>query len=255
MRSHDLKLADQFRNIAPYYDDVMAVVPYKRWVQYLHRLFKRFGWRPRTVLDVATGTGTIALLLADEGFHVTGIDISEQMIVAARQRPQPQGVGEVRFLCQDATRLEFHEEFDMAVSLFDSLNYILSQKKLCDAFRGVFAALRPGGGFIFDLNSEYALEHNLFSQDNFWDTDAQVKHVWTARYNKRTRMATVDMRFFLPDGTTFREVHKERAHRHQDVIRFLIDAGFVFLDAFDAYTFLPAGQGSERIFYVARKPV
>ena len=141
----------------------------------------------------------------------------------------------------------------MAISLFDSLNYILTSRGIQQVFDGIYRHLAPGGGFIFDLNSEYALEHNLFSQDNLWDDGARVKHVWTASYNAKTRMATVRMQFYLPDGRAFTEIHKERAHRHDDVVRFLTGAGFEFLDAYDAYSFLPAGRRSERIFYVARK--
>jgi len=250
----DLQFASQFEAIAPYYDEVMSVVPYRQWVQYLRRLLKRYGWKPRHVLDLATGTGSVALLLAEEGYKVTGVDLSEQMLVMARKKAIERNLQNVTFLQQDATRLDLPQEFDLVVSLFDSLNYILTTKGLQDAFAGVYRCLQPGGGFIFDLNGEYALEHNLFSQDNFWDDNAQVKHLWTARYNKRTRIATIEMDFYLPNGTRFREVHKERTHRHADVINFLRAAGFEFLDAFDAYSFLPAGQRSERIFYIARKP-
>ena len=116
------------------------------------------------------------------------------------------------------------------------------------AFQGVFRALRADGLFIFDLNSEYALEKNLFTQDNLWDKDAEVKHIWTAQYNKQTRVATIDMQFFLPNGKGFREVHKERAHRHHDVIQLLEDTGFSVLDTFHEYSLLPAGKKSERIF-------
>lgn len=247
--------ADQFIDIAPYYDEVMSVVPYRQWVQYLRRLMKRYGWRPAHILDLATGTGSVAFLLAEEGYRVIGVDISAPMIAEAQRKAKESRVGELlTFLCQDATKLDLPAQFELAISLFDSLNYILTAKGLQDAFSGVFRSLRPGAGFIFDLNSEYALEHNLFSQDNLWDDEAKVKHMWTARYNKRTRIATVDMEFYLPNGKGFREVHKERAHRHGEVIQFLRDAGFVFLDAFDGYSFLPPGKRSERIFYVAQKP-
>jgi ubiquinone/menaquinone biosynthesis C-methylase UbiE len=245
--------ADQFDAIAPYYDEVMSVVPYRQWVQYLKKIFKRFGWKPKRILDLATGTGSVALLLAAEGYHVTGVDIAPRMVDMARMKVARQGVKNVTFLCQDAARLDVPGVFDVAISLFDSLNYILTARALQQAFAGVHRHLKPGGGFIFDLNSEYALEKNLFAQDNLWDESAGVKHVWTARYNKRTRVSTIDMQFYLPDGRQFREVHKERAHRHADVIRFLTDAGFELLDAYDAYSFLPAGRRSERIFYVARK--
>lgn len=253
MQNREDKFADQFDDIAPYYDEVMSVVPYRQWVHYLKKLFKRFGWKPKRILDLATGTGTVALLLAQEGYNVTGVDISSRMIDIARLKAAQHEETRVAFLCQDATQLALPGRFDVAISLFDSLNYILTAHGLQQAFAGVYRHLEPGGGFIFDLNSEYALEKNLFSQDNFWDEDAGVKHLWTARYNKRTRISTVEMQFYLPDGRAFQEIHKERAHRHADVVNFLTEAGFAFLDAYDAYSFLPAGKRSERIFYVARK--
>ncbi len=254
MTRRELQFAQQFEAIAPYYDEVMSVVPYAQWVQYLHRLLKRYRWQPQHILDLATGTGTVALLLATEGYRVTGVDLSEQMLAIARQKAAASGLCGVSFLQQDATNLSLPQEYDLVISLFDSLNYILTSRGLQEAFAGVYRCLQPGGGFIFDLNGEYALEHNLFSQDNLWDEQAAVKHIWTARYNKRTRMSTIEMDFYLPNGKVCREVHKERAHRHGDVIRSLQQAGFEFLDAFDDYSFLPAGQRSERIFYVARKP-
>lgn len=254
MQNHDDRFADQFDKIAPYYDDVMSVVPYRQWVQYVRKIFKRFSWKPQRILDLATGTGAVALLLAQEGYHVTGVDIASRMVDIARVKAAQAGETRATFLCQDAARLELPGRFDAVISLFDSLNYILTAHALQQTFAGVFRHLEPGGGFIFDLNSEHALERNLFSQDNFWDEQAGVKHIWNAHYNPRTRIATVEMQFFLSDGRTFREVHKERAHRHTDVVRWLIDAGFDFLDAYDAYSFLPAGIRSERIFYVAKKP-
>lgn len=254
--AHEPQFADQFRGIAPYYDEVMSVVPYRHWVQYLNKIFKRFQWKPDSILDIACGTGTVAFLLAEEGYQVTGVDISVEMITMAQRKALKHAAGKkTHFLCQDATRIELPaQSFDVAISLFDSFNYILTTRGVQDAFAGVFNTLRPGGGFIFDLNSEYTLEKNLFSQDNFWDDSAEVKHLWTASYNKKTRMSTIDMLFYLPNGATFREVHKERAHRHTEVIRFLRECGFEFLDAFDEYSFLPAGKRSERIFYVARRP-
>jgi ubiquinone/menaquinone biosynthesis C-methylase UbiE len=252
--SPESQFADQFRAIAPHYDEVMSVVPYRQWVQYVRRLLKRYGWKPQRILDVATGTGTVAFLLAEMGHDVTGIDLSPEMISEAQRKADAfQAKGQVAFRTLDATRLDYTEEFDLAISLFDSLNYLLLTHDLRKAIAGVYQALKPGGAFIFDLNSEFALEKNLFSQDNFWDEDAAVKHLWTARFNKRTRVATIEMEFYLPDGRTFREVHKERAHRHGDVLHFLEEAGFKVLDTYDGYNLLPPGKCSERIFYVAKR--
>jgi len=249
-----IKIANQYGQLGAVYDEVMAPVPYSDWVKYLRKIFKRYSFFPKSILDVACGTGTVSLLLDEKGYFVTGIDLSETMIEAANEKAKKCG-STVEFICRNACDITFDEEFDVAISLFDSLNYILSTTELKKAFIAVYNAIKPGGYFIFDLNSAHALSSNLFTQDNFWDEDATVKHEWISSYNKKTKIATVDMTFYLPDGRTFAEVHKERVHEHFEVIDMLWSNGFEFVDAFHEYSFLPVGKRTERIFYIAQKNV
>jgi SAM-dependent methyltransferase len=71
----------------------------------------------RSVLDVGTGTGRAALLMAANGAKVIGIDASEQMLGIARQRAVEQGVS-VTFATGDAHALQFNDRsFEVVVSL------------------------------------------------------------------------------------------------------------------------------------------
>jgi SAM-dependent methyltransferase len=71
----------------------------------------------RLILDVGTGTGRAALLLARGGARVTGVDASEQMLAIARQRAAEEGL-HATFQRGDAHDLEFADRaFDVAVSL------------------------------------------------------------------------------------------------------------------------------------------
>jgi 2-polyprenyl-3-methyl-5-hydroxy-6-metoxy-1,4-benzoquinol methylase len=71
----------------------------------------------RPILDVGTGTGRAALLLARGGARVTGVDASEQMLAIARQRAAEDGV-QATFQTGDAHDLQFPDRaFDVAVSL------------------------------------------------------------------------------------------------------------------------------------------
>jgi len=73
--------------------------------------------RGRTVLDVGTGTGRAALVLAQGGALVTGVDASPQMLAIARERAAAAGV-HVEWLEGDAHALSFADgSFDVAVSL------------------------------------------------------------------------------------------------------------------------------------------
>jgi 2-polyprenyl-3-methyl-5-hydroxy-6-metoxy-1,4-benzoquinol methylase len=71
----------------------------------------------RRVLDVGTGTGRAALLLARAGAHVTGVDAAEPMLAVARNRAREEGT-QVEFAIGDAHGLTFgNRSFDTAVSL------------------------------------------------------------------------------------------------------------------------------------------
>lgn len=73
--------------------------------------------RDRRVLDVGTGTGRAALLLASAGAEVTAVDASEAMLQIARARAAEEGIG-VTFLHGDAHALGFPDRsFDVAISL------------------------------------------------------------------------------------------------------------------------------------------
>lgn len=73
--------------------------------------------RNRVILDVGTGTGRAALLLARGGANVTAVDASSEMLAVARRRAAEEGAP-VRFLAGDAHALEFPDRsFDVAISL------------------------------------------------------------------------------------------------------------------------------------------
>ena len=92
-----------------------------------------------SVLDIGCGTGRHALWLAAAGARVTGVDFSEGMLAAARQKPEATGI---RFLSHDLhLPLPFQEEFDLVVSGL-VLEHI---RDLAHFFREARRVLRPGG--------------------------------------------------------------------------------------------------------------
>jgi len=229
----------------------MSRVPYESWVDYVEELYRRHNGEGRRTLDLATGTGSVALILARRGYQVTGVDASAQMLEEARRKSQQANLP-IEWFRQDLARLQVPGEFDLAVCLYDSLNYITSARSLQAAMQRTAAALRTGGLFIFDLNSEYSLEVNLFTQS---DTapNRPIRYRWQSRYDRRRRLATVAMEFETSDGQRFSEVHIQRAYGVAQIERMVIKAGMELAGVYEAYTLLPAGRFSERIYYVSRR--
>jgi len=241
-----------FTQVAPYYDALMAHVPYATWGDYIGEIFERLRVSPRRILDIATGTGSVALLLAQRGYQVTGVDLSEAMLQQARRKAESLGLNP-DFFRRDAAELNLPaRSFDAAISLYDSLNYILEPERLQQALAGVAATLTAGGPFIFDLNTIYSFEQELFTQEKLAPA-LPVRYRWRSRYDRETRIARVDMEFWTDDGNHFQETHYQRGHSVEEVTGMLERAGFAVEALNEAYTFLPPGPKSERIFYVARR--
>lgn len=245
--------SDAFTEVAPWYDELMSGVPYNMWVRYIEELVKRYGLKVERVLDLACGTGKVSRILANRGFAVVGVDASPGMIEQARRATL---LPSVRYKAQRMQDLELGEQFDLTVCLFDSLNYVLDPEDVRSAFRRVAEHLRPGGLFIFDVNTEWALEQELFTQRSL-GLGRRLEYEWKARYDRQTRLCEVDMRFFVKEGgrrREFRERHVQRAYSREELEGWLREAGLEVLDVFEAYTTDPPRATTDRMFLIARRP-
>ena len=243
---------DQFARIAPHYDALMANVPYGLWASYISQLALLAGrpiWPRSKLLDLATGTGSVAVHFAQRGCDVTGIDLSAAMIEEAKRKAAEEELN-VLFLCRDLADFDLPSEFDHAVCLYDSLNYVLDPDDLKRAFANTRHALRPGGLLIFDVNTVRALEEELFTQDNRPGTD--VEYHWVSRYDRKTRISRVQMEFhILSTDEEFSIIHRQRAYTDAEIRSYLAHAGFAPVAVYDAYRVTPPNPDSDRVFYVA----
>ncbi len=240
----------QFTQIAQHYDQLMGGVPYRLWVEYIENILSRFGARPVDVLDAACGTGTVSDLLKNKGYNLTGVDIAPDMIDIAKKR-----VSGVDFYVSDLAELDLDKTFDLAICLFDSLNYITEDDHLEKAIERISSHLRPGGLFIFDVNTVYALAHHFFDQANL-ESDNYPKYVWTSDYDNKTRLCTINMIFTVRDNgkeRQFKEVHYQKGYLLEELEQMIISAGLELVDKYQAYKFKRPTRRSDRVYFVTRK--
>jgi ubiquinone/menaquinone biosynthesis C-methylase UbiE len=247
----------QFTNLAPYYDELMQDVPYEAWVEYVRLLFKIAENEPQAILDCACGTGNISFALAAYNYDVTGVDLSADMIARAQAKldglntPLP-----LKFLQADLTSFQLNQTFDAATCLYDSFNYILAPERLEAAFARIAAHIRQGGVFVFDMNTPWAFEANLFSQQNR-DPRRNLHYRWRADYDSNTRICSVAMQFErkMENNTVqrFAETHRERAYDREEIQNMLERSGWTNVRAFDAYTLNAPHKRSERWYFLARR--
>ena len=261
MPTADSSHRSQFQDVAPWYDELMADVPYDMWMRYVLSLYQMHGplsppRSPLRVLDVACGTGAMALRFARMGCSVLGVDISEPMIRVATARARQMGLS-VGFRAEDAARMDLSgRQFDLAVSLFDSLNYIIEPERLQAAMHHVSDALVSGGVFVFDMNTTYALRERLFDQEDQRST-SPIRYRWRSRFDETTRLCTIRMEFWTGDESgaapQFVEEHMQRAYETAEIEAMLTNAGFGGVFVYHAFTFDPCSETTDRAYYVAVK--
>jgi SAM-dependent methyltransferase len=240
-----------FGPVAPYYDDLMKQVPYRMWISYYMLLLAQQDVHPKKVLDVCCGTGTMCEMLEREGLSMSGLDLAPGMIEVAREKAHRKKF-DIRYEVMDACTFEMNETYDAALSFFDSLNNILDPNGLEMAFHRVFQHLRPGGSWIFDLNTAYAFEAQLFDQQDLRQ-NVKLRYKWQGEWDPEQKIITVNMKFWK-DGEEFDEVHKQRAHEVEDVYAMLERVGFVSIRAYHSYTLNPPRYKSDRIHFTAIRP-
>ena len=99
-----------FNTITPHYDLLNRIMSGRRDVTWRKFVVKRIPIDAKEVLDVATGTGDLAIAIADgaPGVHVTGADFVEKMMRLAQSKTQNRGfISKIDYVSADATKLPF----------------------------------------------------------------------------------------------------------------------------------------------------
>lgn len=244
---------NEYTALAGSYDRLTYDVEYAEIWAFLKDLLSRAGKTPETVLDLACGTGSMSVLLAQEGYRVIGVDMSEDMLTVAAQKAQ-ELENMPFFVCQRMERLRLPYPVDCAVCCLDSLNYVTDPADCRKAIARVWKALRPGGMFLFDVNSPEKLR-GLDGQV-FLDEDDDVYCVWRAEFDEDENTCYYGIDLFRRQGSVWHrsfEEHREYAYTVPELTAYLGEAGFTDVRVYGDRKFSPPETGEQRIFITAVK--
>ena len=239
--------------LAASYDRLTNDVDYEATVEFYMQILEREGLRPRTVVDLACGTGSVTKILAQKGYDVVGVDMSEDMLTQAFQKVQDMP-NPPRFVCQQLQHLYLARGVDMAVCALDSLDYITEPDDCAEAIRRTYKALNPGGIFIFDVNTPEKLR--AMDGQVFLDEDDDVYCVWRGEFEEHTNICSYAMDLFQREGDVWHrsfEEHREYAYSQKQLTAYLKAAGFTHIEVYADRKFEAPAAGEQRIYFKARK--
>jgi SAM-dependent methyltransferase len=244
-----------YRTMAGVYDRWMEhdKAPYELWCSVIDRELRRHATDVADILEIGCGTGAMTARLRDLGYHVTGVDASPEMLEMARAK-----LGTSVALVQ--ARMPAPQDIDLgthdaAICCFDTANYLVEDGQLSEAFGQVAAALRPGGVFIVDTNTQFKLER-VFGDHRLGDDLDEFAYVWRSRYDPATRTCVFLLSFFVAEGDLYRrtvERHVQRPFSPDEVRAALAANGFSVTGTLADYTDAPYSETTSVITWVARR--
>ena len=244
---------DAYHALAASYDRLTNDINYQNTVDFYRQILDREHIQVRTVADLACGTGSVAVLLAQKGLQVVGVDMSEEMLCRAQQKAQ-ELENPPMFTCQRLEKLQLPRGVDLAVCALDSMNYITDPDDCKKALSRIYRILNPGGCFIFDVNTPEKLRA---MDDQVWlDEDDDVYCVWRGEFDENTRILSYAMDLFQREGKTWHrsfEEHREYAYTAEELTAWLRQTGFTNIEVFADREFCAPRAGEQRIYLKARK--
>ena len=241
---------EAYTGFAQVYDTFMDNVPYDEWGEYLVSLLKKYGVEDGLVLDMGCGTGAMTRYLDAHGYDMTGIDVSEEMLTIAKEKSSP----DILYLLQDMREFELYGTMRAAVSICDSMNYILEEEDLKEAFRRVREFLKEDGVFVFDMNSHYKYKE-ILACNTFAEDREDASFIWDNFYDEEERINEYQLSLFIQNeqGTynKYEELHLQKAYEQEEVVSFLYEAGFSSVCVLDAETMDEVKEDTQRLYYIA----
>ncbi len=201
------------------------------------------------MLDVACGRGRHAKFLADKGFNVTGIDLSEESIAAARKLENDH----LSFFQHDM-RLPFRiNYFDLVFNFFTSFGYFETRHENDNALRTLANSLKPGGKLVLDyLNSVYAAAHLVENEVKELDHVVFDIHREMEGGKFLKKIHILDKKQLL--RASFAE--SVSAFRRKDFEEMFALQGLQITDVFGDYHFnIFDEEHSPRLILIAQKPI
>ena len=242
-----------YEALAAVYDRLTNDGPYGEILEFYRRVWETCGLEPASAVDLACGTGSMALLLAKAGLSVLGVDQSEEMLTLAAEKAMELD-NPPYFIRQRMEKLRLPAPVDLVVCCLDGVNYVTDPAALREAFARVYKALNPSGLFLFDINSEAKLR-GLDGQI-LLDEDDEVFCLWRAEFDETTRICTYGMDIFRKQGRLWsrdREEHLEYAYRVEELTQWLTEAGFGQVNVYGDRRLEAPGSDEQRIFIAAQR--
>lgn len=221
---------------------------YENWSQYLITKLSRYALTYG--LDIGCGGGWFTRSFQKQGYTMTGMDISPEMLGFAQETALKQGVRS-EYILGDIAKMKLPARFDFATAINDCINYI-PKNKLSAAFKNVRGALKKEGVFLFDISSPRKFKEKIA---NTVSADDREEITYISFNREESDGVLMDVTLFVKreDGAFDRldETHRQYIYTEEEILSALKENGFDILET-EGHLGEEKTE-SDRIVFLARK--
>ena len=216
-----------YSKFAKWYDlHYCSLKDYEAEAERIDYILGKFDPKPRSVLDVACGTGEHASILAKKyGYEVDGIDLEPDLIEIASAKC-PKG----EFTVADMRSFSLSKQYDVALCLFSSIAYSETSEGLLATLTQIGKHLKTGGWLIIEPWVEPAdWKTGIVDASESFDKDTQTKVLQAreGRSERRVSVLNIDYHIESPEGDFhFTETHRLGLFTRRQIEKAMKETGF-----------------------------
>lgn len=248
-----------YRELAEYYFAIESVHrSFENDIDLIKSYLKNFS-NP-SILDLGCGTGEHLHILSKDCASCTGIDNSIEMLNIAKERFP----GKIQFVRKNFRNFDFYNEFDMVISLFGSMVYLINDRDVDTFFWNTWRALKPGGIGIFEVWNSIPVKKikskplSLVTKVSYNDKMIERERGFELIENSTRTITEVKYRYHIhkPEGTEIvNDVHIMRSFELNEVLKFLRENGLAVKNIFANSLMEPFTENSNKILVIFTKTV
>jgi SAM-dependent methyltransferase len=206
--------------------------------------------RGRAVLDLCCGPGRCAIALAERGFQVTGVDLTEFLLAKARQRAREAKV-KVEWIRRDMRDFSRPGAFDLILNMFTSFGYFEHADDDLAALRRMHDNLKPGGRCVIELACKEWLARE------FQPTSSEMHEDGTLLVERRSIAADwtrVHNEWMLIQGDRARRFKfSHTIYSGRELKDRMLAAGFARVQLFGGFDGRPFGVDVQRLIAIGER--
>lgn len=251
----------EYSTLAEIYDALMKDVDYDVWADFIDEVIQVHHPNPKTVLELACGTGSLSFSLAKIGcYKLTATDKSAAMINKAKEKAGRENIA-VKLQQMDFLNINLQQTYDIVVSIFDSVNYLHTKAEIKRMLAELKKIMDKNSLFIFDFttpkNSIQAIEY----LDNEEEITKNNYHFFReSRYDAKQQIHynIFNINKLADDGETvlerFTEEHRQRIYSLKQMQEIICETDFRVVAQYSEFDLDKATSDSLRITMVLQCP-